>query len=292
MDPARLPALAKPLVHAVLRRVHPDYFTHHPAAKAANQAAVQRLQALLAPVLAPPRQAHGPREPLEFVVRDGPGDALRPVSFAFSQRRARTDGEQQAQCARDLLALCRALGAAPAAAAVREIEAAIGQAQSASASASAGGAAARLRAARAREARANYAAGRAAAAAAAAAHAALLDGLRRAAWSPAAKTARPVLDRSRLFFAADVAPQRYADVARRIERQLPALDYARWCTLPVMVVSTWAAALRHGAPRYPGFVLMPCDVDPKEFQRYLRENLDEIQQQRRLRNAAHGVGPA
>ncbi|KAJ1735382.1 hypothetical protein LPJ61_000588 [Coemansia biformis] len=285
MDAARLQGLVKPLLHAVLKKVHPDFFTHQPAAKAANQSAVQRLQGLLAPVLAPgsPSRDHGTADrPLEFVVRDG-SETLQTVSFAFSSRRARAGHELQAQRARDMLGLCSALGVAPSTTITQEIEEAIGPAARQPAD---GNAVARLRAARAREALLNYTRSRTA-------HdtrAAMMDGLRRAAWPPGMNGAKagqlePKLDRSKIFFAADVAPQQYMDVVRHIEGQLRDLDYACWCALPVMVVSSWKDALRRGTSRYPGFVVIPRNVEAKAFLRYLRENLDEIRRARQASNA-------
>ncbi|KAJ2768569.1 hypothetical protein IWQ56_002887 [Coemansia nantahalensis] len=289
MDPVRLQGLVKPLLHAVLKKVHPDYFTHHPAAKAANHSAVQRLQGLLTPVLAPgtpTRDRDSAGGPLEFIVR-GDGEALQTVAFEFSDWRPRGRAELQAQRAREMLALCSALGTAPGADAAKEIEDAIGQAAQSGPPAWDGAAAARLRAARAREAVQNYKRGQPAADP----RAALMAAMRRVAWPPApgsAKAARPRLDRSKVFFAAEVAPERYTGIAAHIEGLLPGLEYGSWCALPMMVVDRWQDALRRGATRYPGFVVVPSDVDANAFRRYLRENLDEIRGERCARNTRHG----
>ncbi|KAJ2709940.1 hypothetical protein H4R19_003996 [Coemansia spiralis] len=318
MDPTRLQGLVKPLLHAVLKKVHPDYFTHHPAAKAANHSAVQRLQGLLAPVLAPGapiRDRDSACGPLEFVVR-GEFEALRTVPFEFSSQHPRGRAELQAQRAREMLALCSALGATADASTVKEIEDAIGRAEQKRPAARDTNAVRRAYLARLAEAMQCYSRAKSAPDP----RAAQMDAMRQSLWTPAAggaKSGRAKLDRSKVYFAADVAPKRYTDIVAHIEKQLRELDYGSWCTLPVMVVSSWKDALRHGETRYPGFVVMPADVDASgkacfggdqsafrreaslhllltvlaggvAFRRYLRENLDDIRCKRQAQNARHG----
>ncbi|KAJ2157264.1 hypothetical protein GGF46_004632 [Coemansia sp. RSA 552] len=263
MDVSRLQALVKPLLRAVLMKVHPDFFTHQPAAKATNHSSVQRLQDLLAPVLAEPsgpephkRSQELTTEPLTFINRGGSADES-PVVFAFGRRSGRSLDQLQAQRARDMLGLCSALGVKVDSEIVREIKELVGRGQPQGLSGPTSEALARLRQARAREARQNYERSRSAPDP----HEEMMGKLRMAGWSPsaaAAKTARLQLNRRLLFFAADVSPKRYSAVVQQMESQLHDLGYGSWSTLPVMVVNKWKDALAGGAsPRYPGFVIYP-----------------------------------
>ncbi|KAJ1892694.1 hypothetical protein LPJ66_006191 [Kickxella alabastrina] len=302
MDTVKLRTLVKPLVRGVLLKVHPDYFVHDPVAKRINQASVQRLQDLLAPVLKDPSEKHnrsGPVDtPLEFFSKSS--DATQnPISFAFSKIHQSATGaphrhqhqhhEQQhqqlvAQRTRDLVALCGELSVPTSTEALAEIEKTIGPSLAAAA-ASAPVSAGELRAARAREALENYARR----SAAPDLHAALLDRLRQASWSPddaqRSKSARLELDRSKVFFASSVNPQRYAGVVERIEAELHNLHYDRWCSLPLMIVNDWRHAFRGSASRYPGFVVMPIKVSIQEFNRYILQSLSDITQARSERNS-------
>ncbi|KAJ2079849.1 hypothetical protein H4R24_003506 [Coemansia sp. RSA 988] len=263
MDATRLQALVKPLLHTVLKRVHPDFFARQLTAKNTNHRSVQRLQGLLAPVLTPTtatesadRRYELTREPLEFVTR-GSDMPQQTISFAFNQQRTQSMAELQVQRTRDLLGLCKALGVDAAPETQKEIEGLFQQAGPQSTSALSADALTRLRAARAREARHNYTRN----GTPSDLRASLLAGLRKSTWSPAmsaAKTAQPMLDRHKLFFASEVKPGRYADVVQRLESLLHELDYSRWCMLPIMVVETWKNAFIGGRTRYPGFVVIPC----------------------------------
>ncbi|KAJ2802317.1 hypothetical protein H4R20_003327 [Coemansia guatemalensis] len=261
MDTTRLQAVVKPLLHAVLKRVHPDFFARQPTAKNTNHRSVQRLQGLLAPILtskaateSTERRHELTHGPLEFVTRDS-GIPQQTVTFAFNQQRTQSMAELQVQRTRDLLGLCKALGIEAAPEAQKEIEELFRQAGPQPACALSADAVARLRAARAREARQNYARKRELSDF----RASLLAGLRKSTWSPimgAAKAAEPKLDRGKLFFASEIKPGRYMDVVQRLESQLHELDYSRWCMLPIMVVESWKSAFSGGRTRYPGFVLL------------------------------------
>ncbi|KAJ1813570.1 hypothetical protein LPJ56_005129 [Coemansia sp. RSA 2599] len=275
MDTARLRKLVKPLVRGVLLKVHPDFFAHDPVAKRTNQGSVQRLQDLLVPLLkdnAAVAAKHTPSAadpPLEFFCKSDSALPQTPVSFAFTQvqqmHRAGGRGASRhdlllAQRAKDLVALCGRLGVDASESAVAEIEQIVGKAAAAAASAPASvpAAASELRAARAREAMENYRRKKEAPDPGAF----LLEKLRLARWSPdpqRSKSARPELDRSKVFFASSVDPRSYAGVVDRIEASLDQLHYARWCSLPLMVVDSWRHAFRGSATRYPGFVVIPAD---------------------------------
>ncbi|PIA17464.1 hypothetical protein COEREDRAFT_86089 [Coemansia reversa NRRL 1564] len=257
MNTTRLQALVKPLLHAVLKRVHPDFFARQLAAKSINHRSVQRLQGLLAPVLTSATAAESAdrryeltHEPLEFVTR-GSVMPQQKVTFSFNQQRTRSIAELQVQRTRDLLGLCKALDIAAAPEAQKEIEELLQQAGPQPAHGLSADAVALLRAARAREARRNYAQKEAAFDF----RASLLTGLRKSTWSPAmneAKTGQPKLDRRKLFFASEVKPGLYMDVVQRLESQLHKLDYSEWCMLPIMVVESWKSAFNGGCTRYPG----------------------------------------
>ncbi|KAJ2661582.1 hypothetical protein IWW48_002291 [Coemansia sp. RSA 1200] len=305
-DCTRLQALVKPLLRGVLLKVHPDFFAHEPTAKRANQASVQRLQDLLAPVLRRPtdtrihESSSKSRDltsvPLKFTWRTESG-SLQSVSFAFTAAAAAdassiVDAKQLcAQRSLDLVRLCDALGVKTAPEAVQEITDAAAKAALDTRNGDRRVTAqkiAELRAARAREARANYA--RASSKTKTdEIHAALLGRLRcsddLAAAQEDAKRAVLRLNREMVFFADSVDPSMYRDVVRRIEDQLHELDYHMWHRLPLMVVDQWQDAFRGKTKKYPGFVMVPCDFDVKEFLRYLHANLADIQHARKQRVA-------
>ncbi|KAJ2852487.1 hypothetical protein GGI22_005168, partial [Coemansia erecta] len=166
-DHAKLQALIKPLLRSVLLKVHPDFYAHEPAAKRVNQASVQRLQDLLAPVLRQPAELHvheSPSKgrdltaaPLQFSYRAQDG-SLQPMSFAFTASSTHIGARQLcAQRSLDLVRLCDALGVQTAPDTVKEIAATaatLGAQKRKQNNSTASQAAADLRAARAREARA------------------------------------------------------------------------------------------------------------------------------------------
>ncbi|KAJ1800296.1 hypothetical protein LPJ59_001196 [Coemansia sp. RSA 2399] len=278
-DHTRLQALIKPLLRGVLLKVHPDFYAHEPAAKRVNQASVQRLQDLLAPVLRRPaelRVHESPSKsrdltaaPLQFSYRAQDG-SLQPVSFAFTASGTHTGGARQlcAQRSLDLVRLCEALGVQTAPETVQEIAAtaaALGAQKRKQNSSTAFQAAADLRAARAREARTKYA--HAGAKGPDPIHAALMSHLRRSGGSDSILTQRDAkhavlrLNRAKVFFADSVDPQEYPHAVARIEDELHDLEYRSWNTLPLMVVDCWESAFRGGMTRYPGFVVLPCEFD-------------------------------
>ncbi|KAJ2569981.1 hypothetical protein IW140_002657 [Coemansia sp. RSA 1813] len=303
----RLQTLIKPLLRGVLLKVHPDFFAHEPAAKRINQASVQRLQDLLAPVL---RQPTGPRAheslsrsreltatPLQFTFH-APNGSLQPVSFAFTAGATHCLDAQQlcTQRSLDLVRLCDALGVKTAPDTVQEITdtaASLGaqKRRQNSGSGTTSQAITDLRAARAREARAKYT--HANAKGPDPVHAALMGHLRRNGGNDSvlaqrdAKHAVLRLNRTKVFFADSVNPETYRYTVTRIENELHDLEYNRWHSLPLMVVDCWESAFRGGSTRYPGFVVLPCEFDTKvlEFLRYLHTNLEGIRQAREERVA-------
>ncbi|KAJ1736484.1 hypothetical protein LPJ72_001356 [Coemansia sp. Benny D160-2] len=279
-DCTRLQTLVKPLLRGVLLKVHPDFFAHNPTAKRANQASVQRLQDLLAPVLRRPADPHIPEPsskskdltsaPLKFTWRTESG-SLQSVSFAFTTTAAASIVDAKQLCAQrslDLVRLCDALGVKTAPEAVQEITDAAAKAALDTRNGDRRVTAqkiAELRAARAREARANYArAGNKTKTDEI--HAALMGRLRcsddlAAAAQEDAKRAVLRLNREMVFFADSVNPGMYQDMVCRIEDQLHELDYHMWHRLPLMVVDRWQDAFRGKTTKYPGFVIIPCDFD-------------------------------
>ncbi|KAJ2725808.1 hypothetical protein GGI07_001015 [Coemansia sp. Benny D115] len=268
MDVAKLRTLVKPLVRGVLLKVHPDFFSHSPAARQTNQASVQRLQDLMAPVLKDQKaglRSASADTPLEFFCKD---NADTKVTFAFMPTAHRVNGPRQqhslaAQRTRDLIQLCKRLDVPASEETVAEIEKTIGPAMSAAAGASGPldpASLNALRAARAREARQNYARyGKRPDP-----RAELMEKLRQVQWAPDLapfKHAQLRLDRSKLFFEKSVDPRRYAAIADSIESELHDLGYRHWCSLPVMVVKDWRSAFKNSTTKYPGFVVIPANYN-------------------------------
>ncbi|KAJ2843577.1 hypothetical protein IWW36_005512 [Coemansia brasiliensis] len=116
----------------------------------------------------------------------------------------------------------------------------------------------RLRAARAREAQMNYKRKTNP-------HALLLKTLRESSWSPQLHQEKSgdlkLLNRNMVFFDARVSSDRYADVVKNIESQLSKLEYSKWASLPIMVVEKWKDAVKNGASKFPGFVIIPQDFN-------------------------------
>ncbi|KAJ2834656.1 hypothetical protein J3B01_003902 [Coemansia erecta] len=288
MKNTKLPALVKPILHAVLLRVHPDFFVHQPAAKAANLRSVQRLQDLMAPVLTPSESSESPQQsreltckPLEFVSRNKP--TTDPVLFEFNRHSTRTLVQLQAQRTRDLLGLCNILEVDTPQDSVNEIESIIGQADRQHSKASTIETLIKLRMARLREARENYTRSNPGFDM----HAALKNELRNADWSPyldSSKSRQMELNRRNIFFAANVPPNKYSSIIKHIESQLPKLQYGQWYNLPIMVVASWKDASKGGASRYPGFVIIPDKFKTQELINYLESNIDEIRQERNKKN--------
>ncbi|KAJ2555543.1 hypothetical protein EV175_002240 [Coemansia sp. RSA 1933] len=293
----RLQTLVKPLLRGVLLKVHPDFYAHEPAAKRVNQASVQRLQDLLAPVLSSPTELHiheSPSKgrdltavPLQFTYR-APNGSLQPLSFAFTASSTHINVQQLcAQRSLDLVRLCDALAVQTAPETIQEITDAttkLGVRKRKQDNGAKSQANADLRAARAREARTKYA--HAGARSADPIHEALMRHLRRNGGSDSglaqqdAKHAVLRLNRSKVFFADSVDPPTYPHVVARIEDELHELEYHRWHSLPLMIVDSWESAFRGGTTRFPGFIVLPCEFDAKEFLRYLHTNLEDIRQAR------------
>ncbi|KAJ2787625.1 hypothetical protein GGI15_000587 [Coemansia interrupta] len=271
IDSARLQTLVKPLLRGVLFKVHPDFFAHDPVAKRINQASVQRLQDLLAPVLrdngrsAASRNADLSSTPLEFICKSIGQKPQDQISFAFTHTRSGNSGAHRviAQRTRDLVALCSKLNVSVSTETLGEIEEAIGRAAP-TASGHSGSRVAdiELRAARAREARENYDRKRNAPDP----NAILIEKLRHQRWwlgDQRGKSAKLELDRSKVFFDSLVNPKDYVAIVRRIERALEQLHYSHWHHLPLMIVKSWRGSLSGSKTKYPGFVIMPADVPVK-----------------------------
>ncbi|KAJ2673053.1 hypothetical protein GGI25_004868 [Coemansia spiralis] len=308
VEHAKLQSLIKPLMHRVFLKVHPDFFAHDPVAKNTNQASMQRLQDILAPVLKAPedsstKERHSKSKeltstPLEFISRAKDG-TREPVSFTFTAREARHGMRQlRAQRTQDLLRLCQALKVQLAPEAIRDVEiaidcmknasditAALDSSQGVGRHAALSQAVAELRAARAREAHMSYK--RANKCSHDPIHAAMMAQLRssgaQATGSLDAKHAAQKLNRSMVFFADSVNPRHYHAAIERIESELHELDYGLWCALPLMVVDSWKSAFRGSAARYPGFVVIPRQFSKQAFLRYLHTNLADIRQARESR---------
>ncbi|KAJ1722822.1 hypothetical protein LPJ53_002791 [Coemansia erecta] len=272
IDSARLQTLVKPLLRGILLKVHPDFFAHDPVAKRINQASVQRLQDLLAPVLrdnavsAASRNAELFSTPLEFVCKNVGQKPQDQISFAFTKAHSGSSGIRWviAQRTRDLVALCSKLDVSVSTETLSEIDDIIGRAAPAANGHSEGRVVAdiELRAARAREARENYDRKRNAPDP----NAILIEKLRHQRWwlgDQRGKSARLELDRGKVFFDSSVNPKDYVEIVQRIEGNLERLHYSHWNHLPLMVVKSWRGSLSGSKIKYPGFVIMPADVPVK-----------------------------